>query len=125
MPHYLLTGAGFTRNWGGPLSSEVNGSLLGDLQEFPALVEKLRKEPFEYVFQGFTHSGKRTPEQQAFQDAVVRLFQRMNVALLAKSLELGPAEVGHRVMDFLAKFDALFTLNQDLLIEGLYREYFG
>ena len=29
MPHYLLTGAGFSRNWGGWLASEVFEYLLG------------------------------------------------------------------------------------------------
>jgi hypothetical protein len=31
MGQYLLIGAGFSRNWGGPLSDEITGSLLGEL----------------------------------------------------------------------------------------------
>jgi enoyl-[acyl-carrier-protein] reductase (NADH) len=31
MGNYLLIGAGFNRNWGGPLSEKIAGSLLGDL----------------------------------------------------------------------------------------------
>jgi hypothetical protein len=30
MPHYLLTGAGFSRNWGGWLANEAFEYLLGD-----------------------------------------------------------------------------------------------
>jgi hypothetical protein len=30
MPHYLLTGAGFSRNWGGWLANEVFEYLLAD-----------------------------------------------------------------------------------------------
>jgi hypothetical protein len=37
MPHYLLIGAGFSRNWGGPLSDEITGSLLGDMHDDPGL----------------------------------------------------------------------------------------
>ena len=128
MPHYLLTGAGFTRNWGGPLSSEVAGSLLNELQNYPELTARLRKEPFEYAFQGFTSSSKKSAAQQALQDAVVGLFNRVNKALLDSQLSFefsSPPVVGFRVMDFLAKFDAIFTLNQDLLIEGHYIENFG
>jgi hypothetical protein len=33
MSHYLLIGAGFSRNWGGPLSEEITGSLLGELHD--------------------------------------------------------------------------------------------
>jgi hypothetical protein len=32
MTHLLLTGAGFTRNWGGWLSSEIEGDLLQRLR---------------------------------------------------------------------------------------------
>ena len=36
MGRYLLIGAGFSRNWGGPLSEEITGSLLGELHGIPA-----------------------------------------------------------------------------------------
>lgn len=50
MPHYLLLGAGFTRNWGGPLSEEINGSLLGELYDDAELARALRDGPFEDAF---------------------------------------------------------------------------
>jgi hypothetical protein len=121
MPHYLLIGAGLTRDWGGPLSSEVTGSLLADLHNDAALTTALRKGAFESVFQGF-----QTPAALQFQDAVVNLYQRLNKALLDVRFEFAnPPLAGFRVMDFLAKFDAIFTLNQDLLIEGHHFELFG
>lgn len=95
MAHYLLAGAGFTRNWGGPLSSEVNGSLLGDLHDDPVLSKRLREAPFESVFEGFNNpAAKPSERQQRFQDAVVNLFQRLNLALLNKPLVLRPANSG-------------------------------
>ncbi len=121
MPHYLLIGAGFTRNWGGPLSDEVTGSLLGALHDDHALSAALRKGPFESAFQGFQSPASES--QRRFQDAVVGLFQRLNVALLDVTFEFSNA-VEYQVARFLAKFDAIFSLNQDLLLENHYLERF-
>src|SRR5262245_9328032 len=124
MPHYLLIGAGFTRNWGGPLSEEVTGSLLGDLHDDRELAAKLRKEPFESVFGGFPKPGSLVSEsQRRFQDAVVNLFNRLNRALLEERFEFSNA-VDYQVSRFLTRFDAIFSLNQDLLLECHYLERF-
>jgi hypothetical protein len=119
MPHYLLTGAGFTQNWGGMLASEVTGSLLADLQDFPDVIAKLSEDlPFEYAFQGFTQTAKKSEAQRQFENAVVSVFHRMNLALLKTRFEFrDPPVVGTRVKDFLSEFDAIFTLNQDQLLE--------
>ena len=53
MPHYLLIGAGFSLNWGDPLSEEITGSLLGELHDDAELANALRQGPFEDAFQGF------------------------------------------------------------------------
>ena len=45
MPHYLLIGAGFSRNWDGPLSEEITGSLLGELNDDTELAAALRQGP--------------------------------------------------------------------------------
>jgi hypothetical protein len=52
MGRYLLIGAGFSRNWGGPLSEEITGSLLGELHDDLAIANALRRGPFEDAFQG-------------------------------------------------------------------------
>lgn len=122
MPHYLLIGAGFTRNWGGPLSDEVTGSLLGALHDDPVLSATLRRGPFESSFQGFKSPASES--QRRFQDAVVDLFQRLNVALLDVTFEFSNA-VEYQVARFLSKFDAIFTLNQDLLLESHYQVPLG
>jgi hypothetical protein len=54
MPHILLIGAGFSRNWDGPLSEEITGSLLGDLGDDREIANALRSGPFEDAFQGFS-----------------------------------------------------------------------
>ena len=57
MPHYLLLGAGSSRNWGGPLSEEITGSLLAELYDDATLVSALRQGPFEDAFRGFSPTG--------------------------------------------------------------------
>ena len=85
MPHFLLVGAGFTRNWGGPLSDELTGSLLGDLHDDPDLARVLRKGPFEAAFQGFQRPA--SDSQRRLQDAVTNVFTRLNNTLLEVKFE--------------------------------------
>src|SRR5262245_26026712 len=119
MPHILLIGAGFTRNWGGPLSAEITGSLLGDLHDDPILANALRSGPFEDAFAGFqTPSGPSDAiaRVRRFQGAVTSLFDRLNQSLLEKQFEFS-ASTQFSIKSFLAQFDAIFSLNQDLLLE--------
>jgi hypothetical protein len=50
MGHYLLVAAGFSRNWGGPLSEEITGNFLGELHDDEAITGALRRGPFEDAF---------------------------------------------------------------------------
>jgi hypothetical protein len=126
MPHYLLVGAGFTRNWDGPLSDEITGSLLGELSDYPEIAAALRSGPFEDVFQGFqqpTVTGSAAAGLKRFQDAVTELFARLNKSLLKKTFEFS-SDVEFSIKRFLAKFDGIFSLNQDLLLEAHYLQTF-
>ena len=126
MPHYLLIGAGFTRNWGGPLSDEITGSLLGELHDDPQLAAALRRGPFEEAFQGFqtpTGSSEEVTRLRRFQNAVTELFLRLNRTLLLKQFEFNN-DLEFSVKKFLARFDAIFSLNQDLLLEIQYMQTF-
>ena len=119
MGHYLLIGAGFSRNWGGPLSDEITGSLLGDLHDDKQIVAALRRGPFEEAFQGFgtpTAGGFEAARLLRFQNAVTAVFDRLNKTFVKKEFEFNN-DLEWSVMRFLAKFDAIFTLNQDLLLE--------
>jgi hypothetical protein len=118
MGHYLLVGAGFSRNWGGPLSEEITGSLLGELHDDLTIANALRRGPFEDAFAGFHTpvSGPAGASLIRFQNAVVRLFLRLNKSFLEKEFEFSK-EVKFSVKSFLAQFDAIFSLNQDLLLE--------
>src|SRR5258708_3100215 len=61
MGHYLLIGAGFSRNWGGPLSEDITGSLLGELHDDVVIANALRRVPFEEAFGGFQSPAAGNP----------------------------------------------------------------
>jgi hypothetical protein len=131
MQHFLLLGAGFSRNWGGWLASEVFDYLLGcpELLNHAALRRALWKTKDTGGFeQTLSHiqsdhnlvQMERDRAIQVFEQALMRMFDDMNAALLeVDDLEF-PAEQRNTVSGLLARFDAIFTLNQDLLLEHLY-----
>ena len=127
MQFILLLGAGFSRNWGGWLSSEAFEYLLGcpeilsnsDLRR--ALWKSKSEGGFEQALSIMQadHSIGQTERERAthaFEAALVRMFDDMNAALLeVKDLEF-PSTQPNTVRRLLARFDAIFTLNQDLLL---------
>jgi len=127
MPHYLLTGAGFSRNWGGWLANEAFEYLLGasEIDRYLRNVlwgAKLRGEGFEgalSMVQGAYASSKSAETKERldrFTQAVIGMFNAMQTAFN----KLDPRESGLRSQRFLSQFDAIFTLNQDTLLETLY-----
>jgi hypothetical protein len=126
MGHYLLIGAEFSRNWGGPLSEEITGSLLGELHDDLEIANALRRGPFEDAFQGSQPPIGTDPAGAKlirFQNAVSALFSRLNKIFLTKVFEFSD-DLEFSVKRFLAKFDAIFSLNQDLLLEIHYVQNF-
>lgn len=130
MQHLLLTGAGFSRNWGGWLASEAFEYLLGA----PELNDHLRSllwqtKRFEGGFEDTLANLQNafvsdpTAENQshlnAMTAAVLGMFDAMNASFAKKNLELSDNE-HHIFKTFLSKFDAIFTLNQDTLLETHY-----
>jgi len=123
MGHILLLGAGFSRNWGAPLASEIAGSLLSELHSDPVLAPRLRGAPFEDAFAGFQRPGgddENSRRLRHLQDVVTGLFARINTALATTSFEFSN-DRAFSVKEFLERFDAIFTLNQDLLLEIHYQ----
>jgi hypothetical protein len=126
MPHILLTGAGFSRNWGGWLAKELEGDLLARLAPHEQLRRLVQNsENYEEALgkartPGFSGIGVSPAELKIFEDAIKESFWAMNLALGKRgSLSLsGVHELS--IPEFLSKFDAIFTLNQDLLLEFHY-----
>lgn len=126
MGHILLLGAGFSRNWGAPLSNEITGSLLGELHDDVVLAQRLRSGPFEDAFSGFQRPRGNDEDSRRLhrlQDAVTALFSRMNAALAGTTFEFDNT-IAYSIKKFLERFDAIFTLNQDLLLETHYHPNF-
>jgi hypothetical protein len=129
---FLLTGAGFSRNWGGWLADEAFEYLLGCAELLPHhrnLLWKHRgKGGFESVLQELRDDYIKSPGAhsakplQEFDKLLMGMFYSMNNAFgefePVKNPGIGPQPSFMR--DFLCKFDAIFTLNQDTLLEQKY-----
>ncbi|MDB6161716.1 MAG: hypothetical protein JWO04_5422 [Gammaproteobacteria bacterium] len=131
MKHHLLLGAGFSRNWGGWLASEAFEYLLGDIAvaQCAPLRELLWKNQpkggFEAALDELRRMTQRDRSQQpllaALESAIIRMFDAMNAGYNSQPFEFRDSIVDRRpVQSFLSQFNAIFTLNQDLLLERHY-----
>lgn len=133
VPHYLLTGAGFSANWGGWVASEAFEYLLGcpEIMGDQALCDLLWKYQASGGFEdslaqlqtghapGFAQQWSQT-QLIRLQGCVGRMFDDMNQGFLNRGdLEFArTADASRMVRSFLMRFDAIFTLNQDVLLES-------
>jgi hypothetical protein len=134
MPYFVLLGAGFSRNWGGWVASEAFEYLLGcpEIIADPKLRELLWTHQLSGGFesalaelQGSGTSMARQPWKEsqliAFQNAIGRMFTAMNHAFLErKDLEFQTDDSQRLIRTFLMRFEAIFSLNQDILLEQFY-----
>ena len=133
MSRFLLLGAGFTRNWGGPVASEMFDLLIGrkPINEMPvlrdALVRHRERGGFEAALGEIQAEYERSPSAQTlahlrgFQDAIAEVFADLDTALSHATFDFGtPPENSDALVKFLTAFDAIFSLNQDLMLERHY-----
>lgn len=130
MTFILLTGAGFSYNWGGPLASEVFSSLLADKDIDEPTRGRLFAAPggFEQVLAELQLSTDPDDKKRhdALITAVVGIFNGMNNTFMHTKFEFeNPPSVQHSVTSFLSRFHAIFTLNQDALLEQHYNPMLG
>jgi hypothetical protein len=130
MTHLLLTGAGFSRNWGGWLADETLEYLLGapEIDDYLRSLlwrSKLSGGGFEAALAGLqdAYTAVASPEIKerlnALTTALVGMFNAMNRAYSKQRFEPSPEHPLH-IRRFLSLFDAIFTLNQDALLEFHY-----
>lgn len=125
MNSFLLTGAGFSANWGGRLAREVNSAVARRVAEDTNLAALLHRNPnFEEALAELQNAAAiSTPgakdQLQRLEASIVDVFDTMNGHLSATTFS-PRAEVGWTIPEFLVLFDAIFTLNQDLLLESHY-----
>lgn len=141
MKYVLLLGAGFSHNWGGWLASEAFEYLLGcpEIQEDQTLKDLMWKHQDTGGFEGaieqvqkentLAANAETACRLQGLQAAVFRMFVDMNKAFIDLPshewefrAENYDKKYERRISTFLGKFDAIFSLNQDILIE---RQYHG
>lgn len=114
----LLLGAGFSHNWGGWLASDFAGNLL-DQPEVDDYIRGLLLRTgggFEAVLDQLQLA--QDPRLVRFEQAIRRTYADMNGAYLGLRNGLNFSnDIDALVTKYLAQFDAIFTLNQDELIE--------
>ena len=128
MSAMLLTGAGFSRNWGGWLASEAFEYLLGRPEINPRIRNCLWKNKgnFETTFQELRDALQHTKSETdavdfgAFNAMLLGMFEAMKLGFRSTPLETDQASSALRTSLFLAHFDAISTLNQDTLLEQHY-----
>jgi len=120
----LLLGAGFSHNWNGWLAGEILSDLFGRLADDPDLRDVLGcAGNFEDALSEIQEQYKADPSGanrarlERMQGAVMATFRAMNEAFARRPGMEFSNERQFSIIDFLARFDAIFTLNQDLLLE--------
>lgn len=134
MRYVALLGAGFSKNWHGWLSAEVFDYFLtcSEIRENDRLRRllwdhKARGNGFEGALEELQRAYSEDPETaradlQALERSILRMLSDMNSAFLADGMLEFDSSSPPKVASFLAKFDAIFSLNQDLLLEHRYKD---
>ena len=130
MNYVLLIGAGFSRNWGGWLAAEAFEYLLGCPQVDVGLRNLLWMHRLRGGFEDALAElqGEYLRRRDAIshqhlkklQDAISDMFSDMDKAFSSIPEFEFNKEASFSVRAFLLQFDAIFTLNQDLLLERHY-----
>ncbi|TFV68075.1 hypothetical protein E4K64_37435 [Bradyrhizobium frederickii] len=130
MTCFLLTGAGFSYNWGGPLASEVFEQILADKNIDTVSRDRLFDSGgrFESVMAELQIS--KDAEDQRRADAAADLsvwhLQPHEQQFHYKQFEFeNPPSVQHSVAAFLSRFHVISALNQESLLEQHYNPIFG
>jgi SIR2-like domain len=130
MTRILLTGAGFSRNWGGWLAGEVFSYLLScklDDETRDLLIKYRATGGFENAMSDLQRRIKEDPTEankvrlHALTSELYGMFNLMGQSFLRGQFEF-QNEVAYMVTPFLNRFDAIFTVNQDTLLESHYFE---
>lgn len=128
---FLLTGAGFTHNFGAPLAPQMWAMIFNHpLIQKQARVRELLLQnlDFEDAYQKIVHGPYCKEDKQAISNAVLEAFRTIDVGIRRCFLEPEDSDVDiHRVREFIGRFAGhekrpgyFFTLNQDLFVERHY-----
>lgn len=127
--HILLTGAGFTKNFGGLLASEMWATIFNHkkIQAQPKIKEFMKDDfDFESIYYSIMEGSYSDNEKEAISDAVKLAYENIDTILIKYDFG-NPLPTGlNNVLEFIWHFTEtsntsfIFTLNQDLFFERLY-----
>jgi len=132
MKHILLLGAGFSCNWGGWSAADVNdflptvANVRADGHVLQVLSRTASAGGFEAALAELREDYAKAPTQenlvhlQTLQSAVTIMFRTMERGFASRPDWYFKHTVEYKIAHFLSGFDAIFTLNQDLLFERHY-----
>lgn len=123
----LLTGAGFTHNFGGPLARDVWAAILNNpaIHTYPELVDLLHGSfDYEELYHQVQDPKYGAAATSAFQQAVFDIYREIDRRSSPLAWGDDRVNVLRDVQDLVAAFRGepgrpgfFFTLNQDLLVE--------
>jgi hypothetical protein len=120
MKKILLLGAGFSKNWGGWTAEELVHDLMGRLVDDVFLSNLLKTaKSFEEIIPNSQRNviDGDTPETLTkYMSAIYQSFEMMNRSFMRKQFEFS-TDIEFSIRFFLSQFDAIFTTNQDQLLE--------
>jgi hypothetical protein len=128
MTYVLLTGAGFSRNWGGWLAVEAFNHLIScklDDETRDLLIKHRTTGGFENAMSELQRRIVQDPTEAnkarlyALTSEVYGMFNSMSQHFLRGQFEF-QNDLRYMVSTFLSRFDAIFTVNQDTLLESHY-----
>lgn len=130
MAHYILTGAGFSKNFGGWLTEELWDKLVYHTEikkneEIWELLKKNRQNGFETALGEAQQNAEKDnawcKNYKILQKAIVDIFKDMDKSIensrLNGSKQLRDPQISYGIERFVAKSDIWFTTNQDVLFE--------
>lgn len=120
----LLTGAGFTHNFGGFLAKDIEPLIFNNVENYPRIKEIMRdKFSYEDIYHEVIKGDFNDKEKKYLTDAIRAAYQKLDEKVIAYQNGNHPVSI-HGVNQFIERFAGhhkvkgfFFTLNQDLFIE--------
>ena len=126
--HILLTGAGFTKNFGGLLASEMWSVIFNHnrVQAHPKIKELMRDDfDYESIYHSIMEDSYTLDEKEAIDEAVKVAYENIDTILREYSFGIPSPDELRNVLELIWRFNEtgnksfIFTLNQDLFFERL------
>lgn len=126
---YLLTGAGFSKNFGLPLARQVWGMIFNDpnIQKTKYIKKQMLKDfNYELLYSKVIHDQKYSQEREVFLSRINIVFNNVfeEICIRAIQNESNYNICYNDLREFIKLFQtsSVFTLNQDLFLERLFLE---